>query len=168
MKFQMDRDAVLSAAELSEAVGADPETINNWVRRKIIRRALIGGRELRHRLFSIEEVYKTALKNELVKLPMSPSQASGAIEELWKEWTKLKQTSARRNLCGVISLSNGKWTASFFSQSTLGRKLETFAPAKSDDIELPGVFAVVQFSAILARAEQELAKLLSKKTGRTG
>ena len=31
---------------------------------------------------------KTALKNELVKLGIPPSQASNAINTLWKEWGK--------------------------------------------------------------------------------
>jgi hypothetical protein len=68
MKFPGDPATLVSAAELAKVIGTDLETINNWLRRGIITRARIGGRHLRTRLFSMEEVYKTALKNELVKI----------------------------------------------------------------------------------------------------
>ena len=83
MKFLRDPTVRLSAAELGYCVGIDLETVNNWIRRGIISRASIGGRQLRHRLFSVEEVYKTALKSELVKLESlrppgaTPSTISG-------------------------------------------------------------------------------------------
>jgi hypothetical protein len=41
---------------------------------------------------------KTALKNELVKLGIPPSQASNAINTLWKEWGKQEMERLRR--CG--------------------------------------------------------------------
>jgi hypothetical protein len=67
-------------------LGTDLETVNNWIRRGIISRARIGGRKLRNRLFSTEEVYKTALKNELVKLGIPPSPASEhALEGMGQE-----------------------------------------------------------------------------------
>ena len=58
----------VSAAELAEIIGADLETVNNWIRRGIINRTPIGRRPLRNRLFSKEEAYKSALKQELVRL----------------------------------------------------------------------------------------------------
>ena len=36
MKILLDTNVLVSAAELVEAVGADPESINNWIRRDII------------------------------------------------------------------------------------------------------------------------------------
>ena len=56
MKFLRDPTVLLSAAELGDAVGIDLETVNNWIRRGIISRAPIGGRQLRYRLFSTKEV----------------------------------------------------------------------------------------------------------------
>jgi hypothetical protein len=70
----------------NEIVGIDLETVNNWVRHGIITRAQIGERQLRSRLFSTVEVYSTMLKN--VKLGIPPSQASEAVNALWREWGK--------------------------------------------------------------------------------
>ena len=49
----------VSAAELAGIIGADLESVNNWIRRGIINRTPIGQRPLRNWLFSKEEVYKT-------------------------------------------------------------------------------------------------------------
>jgi hypothetical protein len=71
------------------------------------RRKPSGGRHLRHRLFSVEEVYKTALKNELVKLGIPLSSASNAVNELWKEWDK-KQPPRGRSLYTLLVPRDGK------------------------------------------------------------
>ena len=88
MKILRDNAILVSAVELGEVIGADLETVKNWIRREIITRAPIGGRQLRNRLFSADEVYRTALKNELVQLGIAPSKASEAVKALWKEWGK--------------------------------------------------------------------------------
>jgi phage terminase Nu1 subunit (DNA packaging protein) len=59
MKLLHDSTVLVSAAELAEIIGVDLQTVNNWIRRDIISRTPIGGRKLRYRLFSAEEVYKT-------------------------------------------------------------------------------------------------------------
>ena len=61
MKILPDTSALVTAAELSEIVGIDIETVNNWLRHGTISRARIGGRQFRQRLFSTEEVYKAAV-----------------------------------------------------------------------------------------------------------
>jgi hypothetical protein len=77
MKLLRDSTVLVSAAELGEVIGADLETVSNWLRRGIISRSPIGGRQLRNRLFSAEEVYKAALKHELeVGDSTVPSQCS--------------------------------------------------------------------------------------------
>jgi phage terminase Nu1 subunit (DNA packaging protein) len=81
-KLAPDSTVLVSASELAEIIGADFETVNNWVRRGIISRAPIGGRQLRARLFSTEEVYKAALTNELVRLGIQPSSASEAANSI--------------------------------------------------------------------------------------
>src|SRR5215203_1191721 len=86
MTLLLDSDTLISASELVEIVGADPESISNWIRRGVISRSALGGRATRNRLFSTAEVYKTALKYELIKLGLSPSPASDAINDLWKRW----------------------------------------------------------------------------------
>ena len=81
---------VITAAELAEVVGIALETVNNWLRRGIIRRATVGGRQLRSRLFSTDDVYKATLTNERVQLGIAPSPASDAVNELWKSWEQVK------------------------------------------------------------------------------
>src|SRR5690242_18998942 len=80
---------LVSASELARMVGIDLETVNNWLRQGIIRRAKVGGRQLRSRLFSTEGVYRAAFISQLVNLGLQPSSASEAVSELWKEWTQL-------------------------------------------------------------------------------
>jgi hypothetical protein len=92
MKLLRDISVLVSAAELGNIVGIDIETVNNWLRHGIITRERIGGRQLRSRLFSTDEVYKVALTNELVNLGVSPSPASDAANALWNVW-------ARRRSC---------------------------------------------------------------------
>jgi hypothetical protein len=112
-------DATLvSSAELAEILGIDLETVNNWIRRGIINRAPIGGRQLRKRLFPTDEVYKTALKNELVKLGIPPSQASEAVIAVWKEWGK-KDTPEGWNVYAVLVPSKDKWNVALCSQKSL-------------------------------------------------
>ena len=108
MKPLRDIPVLVCAAELGQIVGIDIETVNNWLRHGIITRAPIGGRQLRNRLFSADEVYKTALKNELVKLGIPPSQASEAVNALWKEWGK-KDTPEGWKVYAVLWPSNDKW-----------------------------------------------------------
>ena len=100
--MKLQSDALLSAAELGDLIGADADTIKNWIRRGIIQRATIGGRNLRTRLFTTEEVYKTAFKNELVKLGIPPSSASDAVEELWKAWDRKADAEKRKLLRSPI------------------------------------------------------------------
>jgi hypothetical protein len=73
MKLLRDTKTMLSAYELGQIIGIDRETVNNWNRRDLIRRFAPGGRRIRHRLFSTEELYKTALMKELVDLNIQPS-----------------------------------------------------------------------------------------------
>ena len=125
MKFLRDPTVLLSAAELGDSVGIDLETVNNWIRRGIISRAPIGGRQLRYRLFSTEEVYKTALKNELVKLGIPPSSASNAVNEFWKEWDKKESPEGR--IYAVLEPRDGKWTALLCWQKISGGPLTRLA-----------------------------------------
>jgi hypothetical protein len=116
-------DATLvSSAELADILGIDLETVNNWIRRGIINRAPIGGRQLRNRLFSVDEVYKTALKNELVQLGIPPSQASEAVNALWKEWGK-KDAPEGWKIYAVLVPSNDKWIVALCSQKISGGPL---------------------------------------------
>jgi hypothetical protein len=120
-KVLHDPSVLATAAELGEAIGIDLETVNNWLRRGIIRRAPIGGRQLRNRLFSTEEVYRAALTNELVKLSIAPSPASGAINALWEDLDS-KHPPDYAMLYG----DGDEWTVVVFSRNRTGDALHRF------------------------------------------
>src|SRR4249920_2869043 len=132
MKLLRDISVLVSAAELGNIVGIDIETVNNWVRYGIITRARIGGRQLRNRLFSTDEVYKTALKNELVKLSIPPSQASEAVNTLWKDWGK-KDIPDGWKLYAVLWPSNDKWIVALCFQKLSGGPLYKFGKSTPTD-----------------------------------
>jgi hypothetical protein len=160
MKLLHDSTVLVSAAELAEIIGADLETVNNWIRRDVISRTPIGGRELRHRLFSAEEVYKTALKNELVKLGIPPSSASDAINALWRQWN-WKEISQGRRLYSVLVPSDGKWTVLLCSQKPSGGALHKLGRS-GGEIEFPKhAFTVLPILDVFERATNKLAELLN-------
>jgi hypothetical protein len=163
MKLLRDSSVLVSAAELGQIVGSDNETVNNWLRHGIITRAPIGGRQLRNRLFSADEVYKTALKNELVKLGIPPSQANEAVNSLWKEWGK-KDTPQGWNVYALLWPSNDKWIVALCSQKMSGGSLYKFGKSKStEEMELPKqAFAVIPISEVFERVNSKLSELLDE------
>jgi hypothetical protein len=163
MKILRDNAILISAAELGEVIGADLETIKNWIRREIITRAPIGGRQLRNRLFSTEEVYKAALKNDLVKLGIPPSPASDAVNTLWKDWGK-KDIPDGWKVYAVLVPSNDKWIVAFCSQKLSGGALYKFGKSKStEEMELPRqAFAVIPISHVFDRISGKLSELLGE------
>jgi hypothetical protein len=161
MKILRDPVVLVSAAELGQIVGIDIETVKNWLRHGIITRAPIGGRQLRNRLFSAEEVYKTALKNELVKLGIPPSPASDAVNALWKEWGK-KDIPEGRKVYAVLWPSNDKWGVVLCSQKLSGGPLYKFGRSKSiEEMDFPKqAFAVIPISDVFERVSSKLSELL--------
>jgi hypothetical protein len=157
-KFLQDPAVLISAAELAETTGVELETVNNWIRRGIISRAAIGGRQLRHRLFSTEEVYKTALKNELVKLGIPPSSASIAVNEFWKEWDKKEPPEGK--IYALLEPSDGKWTTLLCWQKISGGAV--YKTGKSaGEIKLPKQgSAVLPISDVLERVTNQFIELL--------
>ena len=137
-------------------------TVNNWIRRGIITRSSLGGRQLRNWLFSADEVYKTALKNELVKLGIPPSQASEAVNTIWKEWGK-NDVPEGWKVYAVMWPSNGKWSVALCSQKLSGGPLYKFGKStkSSEEMELPKqAFAVIPISDVLERVSSKLSELL--------
>ena len=156
----------VSAAELAEIIGADLESVNNWIRRGIINRTPIGQRPLRNWLFSKEEVYKTALKNGLVKLGIPPSPASDAVNTLWKNWDR-REPAGKHKLYAVMLPINGKLTVALCIQKKSGGPLYKYKfgasrGAKSMvEMDLPQqAFAVLPISAVLDNANSRLSELL--------
>ena len=170
-QFLSDSTVLASAGELAEIIGIDLETVNNWLRRGIISRAPIGGRQLRHRLFSTEQVYKAALMHELVKLGISPSSASEAVNEIWKQWDK-KEILDGKNIFGIISTADEEWTALLCWQKLSGGPLYQLgksSTSKPEVIELPKqAFAMLPISEVVGCATKKLAELLNDKKKRPG
>jgi hypothetical protein len=154
---------LVSSAELAEIIGTDIQTVNNWIGRSIITRCSLGGRQLRNRLFSTEEVYKTALKNELVQLGIPPSQASEAVNTLWKDWGK-KDIPDGWKVYAVLWPSNDKWIVALCSQKISGGPLYKFGKSKStEEMELPReTFAVIPVSDVFDRVGSKLSELLGE------
>jgi hypothetical protein len=166
MKLLRDTTILVSAAELGEVIGADLETVNNWIRREIITRAPIGGRQLRNRLFSTDEVYKAAVKNELVKLGIPPSPASEAVNALWKRWGK-KDAPEGWNVYALVLPSDNKWNVALCAWKISGGplyKLEKSMGRKSiEEMELPKqAFAVIPISDIFDRITKKLSEIIGR------
>ena len=163
MKPTRDTSVLVSTAELAEIVGIDLETVNNWLRHGIITRAQIGGRQLRNRLFSVDEAHKTALKNELVKLGIPPSQASEAVNAVRKAWDK-KDIPEGWNVYAVLWPISDKWMVALCSQKISGGPFYKFGKSKSaEEMELPKqTCALIPISDITERVSSKLSKLLGE------
>ena len=147
-------------SELAEIVGVDLDTINNSVRYNIIHRARLGGRQLRARLFSTEEVYKTSYITELVKLGFAPSSASAAVDALWEEWRGAEAPKGWK-LYAVVVPTKGKWTALLCSQGSSGGPLYHGVGSGRVQIELPKhTFAVIPISDVFERVSRKTSSLL--------
>jgi MerR HTH family regulatory protein len=162
-KSQPDSGLLVSASELAEVIGIDLETVNNWLRRGVLTRARVGGRQLRSRLFSTEEVYRAALINELVNLGLQPSSASEAVGELWNEWSKL-DVPKPKNVYALLMPREGGWSIELCSQN-LSRgplyKMRRSAAPKSAEAGLPKQgFAVLPISDILDCVTAQVSQLL--------
>ena len=68
---------LFSATEVAETIGADLETINEWLEVGVIDRAIFGGGQ-----FSKYELQRAALTFELVKLGLPPSCARDVVWEM--------------------------------------------------------------------------------------
>jgi hypothetical protein len=169
MKLLRDPVVLVSAAELGTIVGIDIETVKNWLRHGIITRARIGGRQLRNRLFSADEVYKTALMKELVDLWIPPSQASEAINTLWKAWGK-KEAPEGWNVYAALWPSNDNWSVALCSRKISGGPFYKFGKVKStEEMELPKqAFAVIPISDIFDRITKKLSELLGEMKNQRG
>jgi hypothetical protein len=68
---------LFSASEVAETIGADLETINEWLEVGAIDRTVFGGGR-----FSKYELQRAALTLELVKLGLAPSRARDVVWEM--------------------------------------------------------------------------------------
>jgi hypothetical protein len=151
---------LVSAAELGEIAGVDPETVNNWLRRSIVKRTSIGGRRLRSRLFSTDEVYKAALTMELVGLGIAPSPASIVVNKLWKEWQQSDLKERQHIYAALIPNNRQGLVISWWKKQSGGalRQLSSGSDAVVFDL-LRQAFAVIPISDVVAEVEKRMALL---------
>ena len=158
-KLAVNLTTLVSTAELAEIVGVDLDTINNWVRYNIIHRARPGGRQLKARLFSTDEVYKAALTSELVRLGIQPSPASEAANVVWKEWEK-KDVTEGQKVYAVVVPTEDKWVAVLRLQGTSVGSLYKVG-RQSVEVALPKhAFAVIPISDIFEYVNRKMSALL--------
>jgi hypothetical protein len=158
MKPTLGEPTLITAPELAKIIGTDMETINNWIRRGVISRVPIGGRQLKARLFSTDEVYKAALTSELVRLGIQPSPAMEAANVVWKEWAK-KDVTEGKKVYAVVVPSKDKWTAVLRSQGAPGGPLHKVG--RSSEVELPKhAFAVIPISDVFEYVSRKMSALL--------
>lgn len=159
-----DAPIMVTAAELAYVLGLDLDTVNNWVRREIIARSRIGGRLLRNRLFSEDEVSKAALIAELVRLGIGPSPASEAVAALWGEWEGLEAPSGVK-VYGVLAPTEGGWSVGLCWQKRTGGGLIQAGQSEGEKgFDLPThAFTMVPISEMLASLNERLTRLLSEE-----
>jgi len=161
-RISRDSTTLISAAELAEIIGVTVETINNWIRHDIISRVRGGGRQLRARLFSTEEVYKAALTNELVRLGIAPSPASEATNQVWKEWEK-KGTPEGQKVYAIVVPSKAGWAVELCSRKAVGGPLYGWGRTggKLVEMDLPEhAFAIMPISDVFDGVGKNLSELL--------
>jgi hypothetical protein len=163
MKVVPHESALFTSGELAEAIGAGLETITNWVRRGIISRARIGGRQIRKRLFSVDEVYKTAVAYELVKLGLAPSAATEAVNTIWGQCDR-NDLFEHKQIYVILFPNDDKWTIVLCSQREQGGPLYRFTRLTArphEKIRLPDrAFVVVPIAGTLTRITNRLESVI--------
>ena len=162
MKPTLGKPTLITAPELAKLIGTDMETINNWIRRGVISRVPIGGRQLKARLFSTDEVYKAALTSELVRLAIQPSPAMEASNSIWNAWEK-KNAPEGQKIYALVMPDKDGWVVELFWRKASGGSLyrRGRTGSKSAEMELPGhAFAVIPISDIFEYVSRKMSALL--------
>jgi len=162
MKPTLGKPTLITAPELAKLIGTDMETINNWIRRGVISRVPIGGRQLKARLFSTDEVYKAALTSELVRLGIQPSPAMEASNSIWNAWEK-KGTPEGQKVYALVMPRKDGWTVELCCRKASGGSLYRWGRtgSKSAEMELPKhAFAVIPISDIFEYVSRKMSALL--------
>jgi hypothetical protein len=133
----------------------------------MISRTSIGGRQLRNRLFSTDEVTKTVVMKGLVDLGIGPSAARDAVSAIWKQLNKKEAPDGWSIYAVVRPTRGGIWTAALCSRKEEGGALQEYKSAKSTDpkafeqMELPHKpFAVIPISDVFEHVSNRLSELL--------
>jgi hypothetical protein len=129
-------------------------------------RSPLGGRSTRNRLFSTKEVYKTALKYELLKTGLSPSSADDAVVKLWKSWWA-QELPDGKNVYAILAPTGDKWSASLCWQKKSGGPLYKSTKQSgftgSALMELPDrAFVALPLSDLMAEVTESLLALVQE------
>jgi hypothetical protein len=132
---------LFSAEEVAETIGADLETVNEWLEVGAIDRAIFGGGQ-----FSKYELHRAALVFELVKFGLSPSCAKDVIREmeydLQQVWGRMP---SHFKAYAIIIPTSREWLVSWCWKSST----ETIDPLPMED------HIILPVSDILARVTTE-------------
>jgi len=132
---------LFSAEEVAETIGADLETVNEWLEVGAIDRAIFGGGQ-----FSKYELHRAALVFELVKFGLPPSCAKDVIREmeydLQQVWGRMP---SHFKAYVIIIPTSRKWLVSWCWKSST----ETIDPLPMED------HIILPVSDILARVTTE-------------
>ena len=133
---------LFSATEVAAAIGADLETINEWLEVGATDRAVFGGGQ-----FSKYELQRAALIFELVKLGLPPSSARDIIWEMEDDLQQIweEAISNRYKAYAIVIPKNQRKRLVFWCWKASTEKI---APHAQDHIMLP-------VSDILARVTDQ-------------
>jgi len=136
-----DPTIMVSAAELGKMIGIDMDTLSNWNRRDLISRFEPGGRRLRTRLYSVEQVYKTALMKELVDLHIPPLAAREAVNAIWRQLNKRAAPEEPDIYAMLMPTGREEWNVTLCARKEPNGPLYKYKPPKStstpEGVELP-------------------------------
>jgi hypothetical protein len=158
--------ALFSQAELCEAAGIDHETANNWIKRGLLETAAVGGRKVRgRRLFSMLEIYKAHLMNEMIEcLGIPPSHcaeiANRAIAEFAKteKLVRIDDDHEPAFAIALVSRQRGKWVTDLrFGNKSL------FSSTEAQQAENP--LAILPLSQAFTIIHQRCLKFLRTGSG---
>jgi hypothetical protein len=132
---------LFSAEQVAETIGADLETVNEWLEVGAIDRAVFGGGQ-----FSKYELHRAALVFELVKFGLPPPCAKDVIREMEYD---LQQVWGRMpghfKAYAIIIPTSREWLVSWCWKSST----ETIDPLAMED------YIILPVSDILARVTTE-------------
>jgi hypothetical protein len=130
---QISRESrnLFSATEVAATIGADLETINEWLEVGAIDRAVFGGGQ-----FSKYEIQRAALIFELVKVGLTPSSARDVIWEMEDDLQRIwgETVSSRYKAYAIVIPSKQKRRLVFWCWKA---STEKFDPPAQDHIILP-------------------------------
>jgi MerR-like DNA binding protein len=153
---------VVTSVELANILGVELEWVKNWFRRGVIERATIGGRQLRSRLFSKDEVYKAALIHELVKLGIAPSIAGEAVSGLWMKWQSVHAPNGENMYAALLTDKRTRDSVLFWQNQSNGalRQLPKSPAGEPATFDFPTqAFVVIPISEVIGEMTKRLARI---------